>query len=236
VDSSIWQKLEEWQEVSGADLELVEFYKQLLRLQSQVESTAVVPERRPSSEIISHNMKNGIPLLQFDDLELDWPRISEVFIEVLSVFEGYPRLFCAIPDAFSALDISQLKDVVKAWFTGDSLSAILSSAGLGEDLPKYIIQSTIKPFMTGYSKVLRSSVSQEGWRRGYCPVCGASPDFAFLEKEHGTRWLLCSRCDMEWLFQRLECPYCNNKDQSKLAYLTDDEGLYRLYVCEQCKH
>jgi len=26
-----------------------------------------------------------------------------------------------------------------------------------------------------------------------------------------------------------------NQDQNALAYFTDDEGLYRLYVCEKCK-
>jgi len=78
-------------------------------------------------------------------------------------------------------------------------------------------------------------VNQERWRRGYCPICGGNPDFAFLDKERGARWLLCSGCDAEWLFQRLECPYCGTQDQDALAYFTDDEGLYRLYVCERCK-
>lgn len=77
-------------------------------------------------------------------------------------------------------------------------------------------------------------MDQERWRRNYCPICGGHPDFAFLEKELGARWLLCSRCDTEWLFQRLQCPYCGNQTQKDLAYFTDDEGLYRLYVCEQC--
>ena len=50
----------------------------------------------------------------------------------------------------------------------------------------------------------------------------------------GLRGLLCSRCDAEWLFQRLQCPYCGTQNQAALAYFTDDEGVYRLYVCEQC--
>ena len=75
----------------------------------------------------------------------------------------------------------------------------------------------------------------ESWRRGYCPICGGSPDFSFLEKEEGARWLMCSRCDTQWLFQRLECPYCGTQDQTALAYFTDDKGLYRLYVCDKCK-
>jgi len=106
--------------------------------------------------------------------------------------------------------------------------------GVNECLLEDIIQATLKPFLVGYSKALLSSVNQERWRRGYCPICGGSPDFAFLDKEYGARWLLCGRCDTEWLFQRLECPYCGNQNQAALAYFTDDEGLYRLYVCEQC--
>ena len=77
--------------------------------------------------------------------------------------------------------------------------------------------------------------NNERCKRGYCPICGGNPDFAFLDKESGARRLVCCRCDTEWLFQRLECPYCGNQDQNTLAYFTDDNGLYRLYICEQCK-
>ncbi|MFC2002485.1 formate dehydrogenase accessory protein FdhE [Chloroflexota bacterium] len=93
---------------------------------------------------------------------------------------------------------------------------------------------TVDYQLVSHAKALYGSVNQERWRRGYCPICGSSPDFAYLDKEYGARWLLCSRCDTGWLFQRLECPYCGTQDQNALAYYTDDEGLYRLYICEQC--
>ena len=48
--------------------------------------------------------------------------------------------------------------------------------------------------------------------------------------------MICSRCDAEWLFQRLQCPYCGTTDQNALSYFTAGDELYRLYVCEQCKH
>jgi len=94
----------------------------------------------------------------------------------------------------------------------------------------------LKPFLFAYSRLLLPEVDQELWRRRYCPVCGGKPDFAYLDKEKGARWLLCSRCDAEWLFLRLQCPYCGTQDQNALAYFTDEEEshLYRLYVCEQC--
>jgi formate dehydrogenase maturation protein FdhE len=33
----------------------------------------------------------------------------------------------------------------------------------------------------------------------------------------------------------LECPYCRTQKQDALIFLTDEEELYRLYACEQCK-
>lgn len=71
--------------------------------------------------------------------------------------------------------------------------------------------------------------------RRYCPICGGKADFAFLESEMGTRWLCFPRCDAQWVLQRLECRYGATQNQDSLACLTDDEGLYRLYVCEECR-
>jgi FdhE protein len=83
--------------------------------------------------------------------------------------------------------------------------------------------------------VLSDLIDNERWRRGYCPVCGGSPDFSYLQRENGARYMICSRCDSEWLFQRLQCPYCDNRDQNKLHYYADEKGVYRLYVCDNCK-
>jgi FdhE protein len=85
------------------------------------------------------------------------------------------------------------------------------------------------------AKALISLVDQENWRREYCPICGGRPDLAFLDKERGSRWLMCSRCDTRWLYQRLQYPYCRTQDPDALYFFTDATGLYRLYVCEQCR-
>jgi hypothetical protein len=87
----------------------------------------------------------------------------------------------------------------------------------------------------GGAEALSDVVNQGVWRQRICPICGGKPDFAFLDKERGGRWLLCSRCDMEWLFQRLQCPYCGTQGQKALSYFTNDQGLYRLYTCEECR-
>ncbi len=122
------------------------------------------------------------------------------------------------------------------WFEGASLPSGIKASGANESFGEVIIAAALKPFLTSHREAVVSLVNQELWRRRYCPVCGGSPDFAFLDRERGARWLVCSRCDAEWLFQRLECPYCGTQDQDALAHFADDKGLYRLYVCERCRH
>jgi len=129
-----------------------------------------------------------------------------------------------------------LKEVVSTWYRGHSLTAISAVRGIDDELLTSVVGAALKPFLFAYSRLLLPEVDQELWRRRYCPVCGGKPDFTYLDRERGARWLLCSRCDAEWLFLRLECPYCGTQNQDALAYFTDEEEsyLYRLYVCDEC--
>jgi len=74
----------------------------------------------------------------------------------------------------------------------------------------------------------------EHWWHSHCPVCGGAADYAFLDKERGGRWLVCSRCDSEWSYPRLECPFCDNNNQHLLNYYASEAGAHRLYTCEKC--
>ncbi len=237
ADSKVLRKLEEWQRETGADPELVDFYRKLLGIQSRVMQRVGLPKAGLSSEAISHRLEQGLPLIEFDKLDLDWSLVQTTFVKVTSAFAKYPKLFGPLPKSLAETGEHprHLKEAVRAWYEMTRLPGAVLPDGISERLLEDIIQATLKPFLVGYSRALLSSVNQERWRRGYCPICGGSPDFAFLGKEYGARSLLCSRCDAEWLFQRLECPYCGNQNQNTLAYFTDDDQLYRLYVCEQCK-
>lgn len=235
TDSKILKKLSEPEKEDGNPPLLLDFYHKILQTQSKVQTRISTPESGISSEALRTRLQKGIPLIGFNDLALDWSLARDTYIKIAAVFAGYPELFDEIPEKLKKPGAGRLltRKAVKAWFTGKKLPATTLD-GASENLMQAIMQATMKPFLAAYSKVMIGFVEQERWRRSYCPVCGGNPDFAFLEKELGARWLLCSRCDAEWLFQRIECPFCNNKDQNTISYFTDD-GLYRLYVCEQCK-
>jgi len=237
TNSNILRKLEEWKEKEEVDPKFIEFYQRLLRIQSRAEQRIGIPQLSLSSEAISERIEHGLPLIGFDELALDWSLLQDIFAEVTEAFATYPELFGEFPQSLKEPEPCPplAKETAKAWFEGARLLSLMEVDEVSEHLLEAIIHATLNPFLVSYSKALLGLVNQERWRRGYCPICGGNPDFAFLDKERGARWLLCSRCDAEWLFQRLECPYCGTQDQDALAYFTDDEGLYRLYVCERCK-
>jgi len=237
ADNEISKKLEAEGKKKGLPLGLIEFYQRLFRIQSGAENRIGIVKPRLNTELIKSRLEHGSPLLKFGDLILDWLLIKDIFAEVTASFAAYPDLFGELPKSLRGprAHPSLPKKMVKAWFEKAGLPATISVDNVNEYLLlEAIIHATLKPFLVSHSKALLSLVDQERWRRNYCPICGGGPDFAFLDKERGSRWLLCSHCDTEWLFQRLQCPHCGTQNQDKLTYFTDDAGIYRLYVCEQC--
>ena len=238
TDSKILKRLQEWEEKEGPLPKLLEFYQRLLGIQSGVKSPVDIARYGLTEEAIRNQSGRGSPLLSFADLTIDWSLLQKTFKEIAALFTDYTEVLGEVPQSLkdASPDLTTLKEATKAWFEGASLPPRMPISGINEALGEFIIEATLRPFLVSYGEALLSFVRQAQWRRGYCPVCGGNPDFAFLDKERGARWLLCSRCDAEWLFQRLECPYCGTKEPSALAYCTDDKELYRLYVCQKCRH
>ena len=236
ITSKILKKLAEQEEEEGNLPLLLEFYRGLLQVQSKAHKPAMPTGLSLSSKAIQQHMLKGLPLVSFEDLILDWPSVQNMFVRVIDVFAKYPELFGEISESLKKPDAGRLltKKVAKAWFTGKELPPAILDGVSGNPM-ETIIQATLQPFLADYSQALCSSVDQDNWRREYCPICGGNPDMAFLEKEYGARWLMCSRCDFQWLFQRLVCHCCGNQEQQWLSFFTDDTEQYRLYVCEQCK-
>jgi len=235
TSDEILKRLEAEGKKEKLDPKFLEFYQRLLRAQSSFEQRIALRKPDLSNKAASERLERGLPLVSFDELALDWSLLLEALNEVTAAFAEFPELFGEIPQVLrEPSEAALIKEAVKTWFEEAKLPDAMVGDEINKHLLEAIIHATLRPFLTSQAKALLSLVKQEHWRRRYCPICGGSSDFAFLDKEIGARWLLCSRCDAEWLFQRLECPYCGNQDQNTLAYFIDDKGLYRLYVCEQC--
>lgn len=234
TSSGILEKLDAMEKEEGSLLRLLQFYRELVRIQARVGQELKRPDPGFSSEQILQRTNEGKPLVAGDEFRFDWPLLQKTSQEIAGLFKKYADLFNNNPEEFDRLTNEALTpDAVTAWYEGKPISSV---DGVSEVLFRDLIHAAAKPSLVNYAEALNASIKQERWRRGYCPICGGNPDFSFLSKENGSRWLVCSRCDTEWLFQRLRCPYCNNTDQKTMSYYTGDEETYRLYVCDNCKH
>jgi FdhE protein len=236
TDSETLKRLEEEGKKRGLSPRFLEFHKRLLSIQSAAEQH--IDSVRPTldKKTVDDCVEGGIPLIKPDELKLDWSLMKDMFAQIAAAFADYPDLFgepCGQLKEPESLSV--LRELIKAQLDVAGPPDASTSGGTNEQpLMKAIIFATFKPFLVAQSKAWLGFVNQEQWRRGYCPICGSRADFAFLDRENGARWLVCCWCDAEWLFQRLQCPYCDNRNQDSLAYFTDENRIYRLYVCEQC--
>ncbi len=233
INDRILEKIEEWRQREGSLPEVINFYGDLLRAQVEAGKHIIPLQPEATEAEIAARIRQGVPVLNWDALPLDWSSFQNLFRSVAAIIAEHTS---SPPGGLHSLagDIDSLKEAARAWYENSPLSQWAERYGIDEQLLGSAIHCAIKPFLVAQADTLIGLVPEGQWRLGYCPICGGKPDFSFLDREKGARRLLCSRCDTEWLFQRLECPYCGNRDGEKLKYFGDEEGLYRLYVCQRC--
>jgi formate dehydrogenase maturation protein FdhE len=217
----------------------MEFFRKILLVQSglkQPEPPEIIADLKQEAE---QRLGAGTPAVTFTDLRINWQETLDLFRKVVDLTNEYVSQETGEKEELLVCCESSdvLAHTAKLWFEigtlpRNSTSHHRETAG---SLTSSVLQATLYPVLSAYSDALSSLVKQDRWLKNYCPVCGGSPDFSFLDKARGSRWLLCSRCDGQWLFKRLECPYCSNDDQKSLAYFTDDHSHYRLYTCDKCR-
>jgi len=236
ISNQTLKKLEEWVTKEACSSRFLNFYKSLLRIQAEVEESIAIHKTKLPEKTVDSHMSSGKPLLRFDVLASDWPKITDTFNRVTAAFAEYPDLFGEVPEILlKKKPIQKLtKKTAKAWFEGKDFQATIAGEDINIQLLDSLIHQSLRPFLLRHSQTLIEVVNQAGWRRGYCPICGGQPDIGYLDKETTARWLMCSRCDAHWRFQRLECYNCGNQDSKSIPCFSDNKGGYRLYVCDKC--
>jgi FdhE protein len=213
----------------------------LLEAQMAVEIPPV--EVKLSGFEATERRRQGLPLVTGRELALDWPLFAGLFTQVCGV-SAKDRPDLAESLAEMAAVPEENPEQLQAW-----VAQFMAECALGDDvdpsgLITFALTHTLKPFLRRYAEAYASLVDERGWKRNYCPVCGGQPDMASLGSSHhrpgpteeeGTRYLLCSRCDNEWSYTRLGCPFCEEKDHDKIHYFQEEKDPHRLYVCDSCQ-
>ena len=181
-------------------------------------------------------LKRGDPLLSLQELDVDAARLTDVAMQIaFAIAECRRERVRQLADIHAWLyrRRDRMKTLAIAYLRGNAVPE--SNSGIDGGLLAFVMHSALHPFLRAHAESLGRFVDAGSWHRGYCPICGGEPDMAALERGGGRRRLLCSRCDAEWPFRRLGCPFCDNDDPKEMAFLAGDDTAHSLAVCERCR-
>lgn len=212
----------------------VDLYCRLLEIEAQAEIPA--PASVPANGEARGLLQQGKPLLTLDEIEIDSGRLTELAMQIaFAIAEQRRDRVRELADIHAWLHRrrDRMRSLAISYMRGNGIPD--SNSGIDGGLLVFVMHSALRPFMRAYAEPLSRLVDPGAWYRSFCPVCGGEPDMAALEKSGGRRRLLCSRCDAEWTYRRLGCPFCGNDDPKELAFFPSDDNVYRLAVCERCR-
>jgi FdhE protein len=182
-------------------------------------------------EALQARLAQGLPLVGFAQLPIEERAFAKLVTKIAEILLEYdPDLTsAALPETPSACYA-----LAKQRFEENQANTGSDGDQAQPSLAQTAVDLALRPYLEWAAEQTIRYVDQESWKRDYCPVCAGAPDFAALQTETGARHLLCSRCNSEWLYPRVKCPFCGNADHAKLYYFPSDDQVYRLYVCKAC--
>ena len=212
-----------------------EFHQRVLRLQHKAKAQITATLEMLDQEVLQARVRQGLPQLSFAQLPLEAESFSRLATEIAQALGQYDPELATGTDGLEKMDwLSLAGGRFEQGMANEGEEEALEETKMG--LAEMAVDLALQPYLEWAAEQVMPHVDQELWKRGYCPACGGAPDFAVLVEETGARYLLCSRCRSQWLYSRLGCPFCNNTDHTKLLYYPSEDQVYRLYVCQVCKH
>lgn len=219
-----------------------ELHRTLLHTLAEARTGMSATLEMVDGEALQARLLQGLPLLSFGQVPLEAERFAELVSTVAGVLrESNPDLGGeTVPDSPAECLTLARQRFAAGQAGAEQAGEGQARPGRGEEqsgasLAEVVVDLALKPYLQWAAEQVLPHIDQERWKRGYCPVCGGAPDFACLEENAGARHLVCSRCSSQWLYHRLECPFCGTDDHTKLFYYTSEDEAYRLYVCQACR-
>ena len=206
----------------------LDFYADLLREQFEFGAALAAEPGVHDETIRQQRLKNGVAQLTFEQLGVEADLFAALAVRLWDV------MVCHNPEwagQRESLEPDELLALARQEFETQSP---FRAPPAGDPTPgQVLIRLALSPYLKRAAEIILPLLDLSEWRRGYCPVCGGQPHFSALRGE-GERSLLCSRCNAEWPFARMQCPFCGNAEHSKLPYYPSQDGVYRLYICKAC--
>ena len=235
-DRKVLNALNQAREQHAELADLLDFYLDLYRLHYQAKEQLPEPEVRDEMAM-RWRLEGGIPQLTFDQLAVEPAAFARLVDEVRTILRRHNPGWEVEEGKENAEEmVSLAKEIFETWETltspGSGMDATGESAGAQPSPASLVVGFALAPYLLKAADAILPHLDLERWVHGYCPVCGGRPNFALLEATRGARQLVCSRCNSQWGYSRVGCPFCKSKE--KQTYYASEQGVHRLYVCPDC--
>lgn len=200
---------------SSGSTELLTFYAQLLRAQSEVYE-------------FLRSRKDWLPS---GDIEQDVPVILGALPRLLKKVETYgPETLAAEAHDLLEKDADTINEMLIRYWRNPSDIQFFAKAFL-QPYGRWLVDAGAR---------IPDGAFTDSERR--CPFCGGNPQVTCLKSkeanaESGNRELICSTCLSTWEFRRVVCANCGEERPSKLGYFhTPEYDHVRIEACDTCKY
>jgi hypothetical protein len=210
----------------------------IVTLQRRAQARLTTPWIDHDAKWLDDHVRQGEPLLRFDDIGFSWLELRVLFRQLTDVLRRFDLIDPSDHAALQTLARAShpTKDEVRYWFDRRARRLeppAVRTAVHGETFDQVLELST-RPFIERASGLVRARADVSRWDRPYCPFCGGDPEMAALAAD-GQRSLHCGRCTGAWVFDAQACPFCENREPRQQVSYASMEGKYRLLACNVCR-
>lgn len=231
---NIWDRVieqnKEYKNIAKTHIDLVQ---RLEKIQPQVNPLPIENDK------LKEKLENGIPFLEGEEQHIELQYAIQHFRE-LTNWSGLGEARTAFKKAGKKTTDDEVKNLLRCWLTGESsgIDSFSAKFNLPLDVLYVVIRYSLLPTLYEYAKQLneRKVFEEEKWMKDYCPVCGDQHGLAEFRGSERFRHFRCLSCAGDWMYWRIACPHCNNKDHEKLSALLiqEENNSFQIDVCEEC--
>jgi FdhE protein len=217
----------------AADLHLA-----LLDLQHRVRLRVSLPWIDIDGPAFAQHVREGRPILRFEQIPLE---VSDLRLTIRKTAEVLHRCGALAPEDYGraeALGRSPgLMEAAAAWYAktgGRHAGSPVQRSSPEDEAVDQVLALAMRPFLSRCAEAFQPRPELSTWSHGYCALCGAEPDLAVIVSATSRR-LVCSQCHLQWAFDATACPFCHNRDRSRVSSFATPDGQYRVFGCDQCR-
>jgi formate dehydrogenase maturation protein FdhE len=222
----------------------IDMHIELLAVQRRVRARIPSPSFDLDANIMRRQRDEARPLLRFEQIPLEPTDLRLVLRQTAEILRRFDALEETEYQGMQTLDRDAgLVALVGEWYREKAERPFAVSPGSGSRSGQptvdngqrnHVLTLALRPFLSRCAEVLQPRTELAIWSHSHCPLCGGEPELAVIMPT-AERHLICGRCALQWKFDPLSCPYCQNDDRSAISSFATSDGQYRVYACNVCK-